>query len=156
MSARGKCVHFNGVQNQCCEAGVNYEEAFGKRDTETQRSPCLVEWKSHERIDGKTVPIWKPWGRPEQQIIPCAKFRLPTAEEIAADEAEFQSHLARMRVVFEVVKPWRSWTRKNRVAKQEIIDCPTKCGGKLHLSQAAYNGHVWGRCTTTDCVSWME
>jgi hypothetical protein len=155
MSARGKCVHFNGMQNTCCNAGVNYRQAFG-RNRETHREPCISEWKSHERVDGKMVPIWKPWGRPEQQVIPCDKFRLPTAEEIAADEAEFQRSLDRMRTVMAVVSKWRTWSRKNRVAKQEAIDCPTKCGGKLHLSQAALNGHVWGRCTTPDCVSWME
>ena len=61
----------------------------------------------------------------------------------------------RMRLVFTVVKPWRTWTKKNRVAKEEVIECPA-CKGRLHLSQAAYNGHVWGKCETEGCVSWME
>ncbi len=33
--------------------------------------------------------------------------------------------------------------------------CPA-CGGTLHLTHSSYNGHVWGRCETTDCLSWME
>jgi len=54
-----------------------------------------------------------------------------------------------------VVSKWRTWNEKNRVAKQEVIECP-QCKGRLHLSQAAYNGHVHGHCETKGCVSWME
>jgi hypothetical protein len=35
------------------------------------------------------------------------------------------------------------------------INCPT-CRGRLHWSRAAENGHVWGRCETEDCVSWIQ
>lgn len=60
-----------------------------------------------------------------------------------------------MELVMPVVAKWRTWTEKNRVSKQEVIECPA-CAGRLHLTQSAYNGHVWGRCETKDCVSWME
>lgn len=36
------------------------------------------------------------------------------------------------------------------------VPCPTGCGGTLRLSHSAINGHVWGACTTEDCLSWME
>lgn len=36
-----------------------------------------------------------------------------------------------------------------------IVVCPV-CGGQLHMSHDAYNGHVWGHCETKDCLSWME
>lgn len=35
------------------------------------------------------------------------------------------------------------------------IDCPS-CGGKLRYSVAAVNGHMWGACSTPECVRWME
>lgn len=35
-----------------------------------------------------------------------------------------------------------------------IIECP-KCGGKLHYTRAS-NGHVWGKCETENCLSWMQ
>ena len=155
MSLRGKCVHFNGSQNAACNAGINYADAFGPLYRRSCRAPCLQEYKSHERVDGKMVPIWKPWHRAPGEEMTCPKFRPPTDEEIAADDADTQSVLDRMRVVMTVVSKWRTWTKSHRVAKQGVIECPA-CKGRLHLSQAAYNGHVWGKCETKDCVSWME
>jgi hypothetical protein len=58
-----------------------------------------------------------------------------------------------MELVFPVVANWRSKPPfKNQ---REIIECPV-CKGRLHLSQASYNGHVHGKCETADCVAWME
>jgi hypothetical protein len=36
-----------------------------------------------------------------------------------------------------------------------VIKCPA-CGGGLHVSHAACNGHVWGRCETDGCAAWIE
>ena len=35
------------------------------------------------------------------------------------------------------------------------IECPN-CKGRLRFSRSGYNGHVHARCSTADCVSWME
>lgn len=36
------------------------------------------------------------------------------------------------------------------------IDCPV-CGAKVSLHYvAACNGHIHGKCSTKDCVAWME
>lgn len=78
---------------------------------------------------------------------------MPTEADIAAHDAEIEQHMDRMRVVMTAIKPWRE---QKPLGKSTVIDCPTKCGGQLHLTQAASNGHVWGKCTTPDCVSWME
>jgi len=34
------------------------------------------------------------------------------------------------------------------------IECPV-CGKSLKYSIAASNGHVWGKCETTNCLAWM-
>lgn len=83
----------------------------------------------------------------------CEKFLQPTPEQIAADEAVFKQHMERMEKVFAALGP----IRKEQKGKNwsGTITCPA-CGGKLHLSHAAYNGHMHGRCETPDCVSWME
>lgn len=125
-----RCRHFTGIQNDRCNAGIEYDTVRGNGPI-----PCIT-------LNGKRNDC-----RPS--------YREPTPEEIAADEAEFDSVMARMRKVMPVVQQWRTWTKKNRVAKQEVIACPA-CGGRLHLSQAAYNGRVWGRCETAGCVEWME
>jgi hypothetical protein len=36
------------------------------------------------------------------------------------------------------------------------MECPVCKTGKLRYSRAAYNGHVHARCSTDDCVAWME
>ena len=53
----------------------------------------------------------------------------------------------RNRVVFYYLKNNSIW--------QDMVECPV-CKGKLHLSHAAVNGHVWGKCETAGCVEWME
>jgi hypothetical protein len=49
------------------------------------------------------------------------------------------------------------WSRQNRKGGSGVIDCPV-CGGKetLKFSRASYNGHIHARCTTENCVAWME
>lgn len=37
---------------------------------------------------------------------------------------------------------------------QGIIDCP-KCGQALRYTIMS-NGHVWGRCSTDGCLTWMQ
>jgi len=70
--------------------------------------------------------------------------------EKRADSAQkmFDMHIKVMPVVGE-------WRKKLPIGKSEVIECPA-CGGGLHLSQAASNGHIHGKCETKDCVSWME
>jgi hypothetical protein len=38
---------------------------------------------------------------------------------------------------------------------QSTMACPI-CKGTLHYSVASVNGHLWGRCATDGCVSWMQ
>lgn len=36
------------------------------------------------------------------------------------------------------------------------IPC-SRCGtGTLHYSVSSFNGHMWGKCSTEGCLSWME
>lgn len=37
-----------------------------------------------------------------------------------------------------------------------FVSCPVCKSGTLHYTVAGYNGHMWGRCSTKDCVSWMQ
>jgi hypothetical protein len=58
-----------------------------------------------------------------------------------------------MRLTFPLI----SEVKRNHKGKnwQGVVTCPV-CKGRLRLSHAAYNGHVWGQCETEGCVSWME
>jgi hypothetical protein len=159
----GECIHWNGLgigDEKCCDAGVNYVEQFGSDPGIFLRLPCVRYFTVPAHGRGTYVKpgeptIQKEHDRHGQAMIPCDKFIAATQEQVDADRLETEHHMDKMRLVIGTVSKWRTWTKKNRVAKEEVIKCPS-CGGKLHLSQAAYNGHVWGQCETKDCVSWME
>lgn len=122
-----------------CKAGVNFKETFGTETGIFQRIPCTSGGKKSQ----------------EQLLEMCPKWLQTTREQGEEREDSMEAMVRQMTLVSPVVKAWRSWTKQNRVGKEEVIQCPV-CQGKLHLSQAAYNGHVWGKCETADCVSWME
>lgn len=123
-----KCQHFNGIQNERCKADVLYQKKGPM--------PC---WTNEPKPSGWT----------------CEKLSPMTREQAEADFEDLERSMARFRLVMAAVTPWRTWTKQNRVAKQGVIECPA-CKGRLHLSQAAYNGHVWGQCETPGCAQWME
>lgn len=133
---KGNCIHFNGVMNDFCKAGMPYDSVRDEKpDPNTKgRIPCIT-------FNGRRSDT-------------CPKFLEPTDEQIAQFEKETEESVARITKVMQVVSKWKTWTKTNRIAKQEVIECPI-CKGKLH-SQAAYNGHVWGGCETEGCVSWMQ
>lgn len=153
---RGTCIHFRGTgSDPICAAGVDYRKVFAPNEAIACRAPCIQEYKTHERVNGKLTPVWKAWERHGEKEMPCALRVMPTEDEIAAADAEWAQHMEKMKKVMAVVKQWKTWTPRDRVAKQDVIQCPA-CNGRLHLSQVAYNGHIWGKCETEGCVSWME
>lgn len=142
-----------------CKAGVVYLDQFGRAPREDTAQHIAAGLGGYYESAGIFQRICCTSGgkRPEaDQLASCPKWERRTLEQAQARADEIEESMRRMRVVGEALKGWRTWTKTNRVAKQEIIDCPTGCGGRLHLSQAAYNGHVHGHCTTEGCVSWMQ
>jgi hypothetical protein len=137
-----------------CKAGVVYLDQFG-------RAPDTPD----NQVNGRYFPSSGIFMRicctsggkrsEEEQRAACPKWERRTVEQATKCHQEMEAEMDRMRVVMSVVSKWRTWSKKNRVAKQEVIECPA-CKGRLHLSQASYNGHVWGQCETKGCVSWME
>lgn len=138
------CQHYEtqGMPSKC-RAGVEYASVgkivaviAGNEKREDAR-PC---------VNGHKMP---------DALQRCPKWLRRTREQGVKRYEDMQAALERMRIVGPIVSAWRTWTKKNRVAKAEVIECPA-CKGRLHLSQAAYNGHVHGHCETEGCVSWME
>lgn len=137
------CQHYTpdsiyGLQGKkatgLCGVGVKVDSVR----IEKSSKPCIA---GHELPDATAV---------------CPKWIRRTREQGEARADALEAAMKRHEMAGPIVSAWRTWSKTNRVAKQEAIDCPTKCGGKLHLSQSAYNGHVHGQCTTKGCLSWME
>ncbi len=130
----GWCIHYRmrpGPKGDTtCEAGVEYAPLRGPHQ------PCFL-------TKGESRP----------GALDCPNLRRPTAEEITAHEEWSERRMKKFFAVLADIAPWRA-KHKGR-SHSEVVECPA-CKGRLHLSIAAYNGHVHGRCETEGCVSWME
>jgi hypothetical protein len=137
-AVEGDCKHYRGTMQGTCAAGVGLRALVGGEDAGwCTRLPCLQSFRN----------------RPNGPTAACNKFAVPTAEEVAADEAERAEMIAR----FEKLGPIRSRIKRENKGQSAdgIVECPA-CGGKLHWSHAAYNGHVHLKCENEDCVWIIE
>jgi hypothetical protein len=143
MNRKGRCVHYNGTVNECCEAGVKYSDL-----TVRGALPCHgADYESGLR--GKPLPI------PETVAL-CSKRCEPTQEQIDADEKKSEELFertmkARKAIVDFLGGPWKKGMR----AVSGTLPCPCCQKGTLTFSRGG-NGHIHASCFTEDCVSWME
>lgn len=132
-----QCKHFNGMQMTKCKAGVNYRElAKGPYLGWATRLPCIATSLS----------------KVGEQVI-CLKYQQITAAEIAEEERQFDAGRDRLEKALNAVRPLRKIYKGQDASG--ILACPI-CNGNLHWRIAAYNGHMWGRCETLDCINWIE
>jgi hypothetical protein len=144
---KGTCIHYTGALNPrtkgVCAAGVNYRALVdGDVQGWVSRLPCSP-------------------GEPRGgQRVTCVQFLEPTPEQIAEDKRQTDEIMRKFMVAFSgKVREWRDankWDRKNPKSATGKVPCEVCGKGEIHLSMSAYNGHVHGKCTTDDCVSWME
>lgn len=139
-----RCKHYRGLLNarsEPCAAGVNIPQLIGNTDMGwALKIPCVY----HEG-----PPVIS-----QEARVPCDRFQTQTAREKAEEEEFFAKQIERMMLAADTVDAFRS--RHKRQNAKETVDCPTGCGGRLTMSIAACNGHVWGRCSTAGCLAWME
>lgn len=155
----GTCIHFNGILNDCCSAGVNYHDAFGHEAGMALRMPCILFMErpkgrpgTHVRQGDEVVRV--PVDRRGHQCMACEKRQEPTDDQVQQWRKESDAALHRSMLGLQVASKWRV-RPKPQEDRHEVITCPA-CGGRLHLSQSSVNGHVHGRCETAECVHWME
>jgi hypothetical protein len=122
------CRHFTGIQHGKCKAGIHYDEV---RDESARpyRFACLGEG-----------------------VVTCRKYSPKTPDEVEAEEREIQSRFADVLVARQAVVEHAAGRRG--VAAE--LPCPLCKSGTLRYSIARVNGHVHARCSTADCVGWME
>lgn len=137
-----------------CKAGIVYLDQFGRAPDDGKHT-----------LDGKYYPSSGIFKRicctsgnertQAQQLASCPKWLRRTREQGEQRADAFEKSMEQMRIVGTFLSGWKTWTKNNRVAKAEVVECPV-CKGRLHLSQAAYNGHIHGQCETAGCVRWMQ
>jgi hypothetical protein len=151
---KGTCKFYNGdYHNKECLAGVKYRDVTTDPDNiegRAFRKPCICwdKWKDSkgEKLDGKALENWEKRGH-------CDKYQEPSNEEIADHDVKVSDHVKQ----FMTTIPLISRIKKEHKGKnwKGIEKCPV-CEGKLHMTHSSYNGHVWGKCETENCLNWLE
>lgn len=135
----------------CCKAGVVYLKQFGEAPDDGTHTLNDKHYPSSGIF--QRICCTSGGERSEaEQLAACPKWLRATREQGVARFEAAQEADRRYSLVMPVVAEWR---KKPPKGKQEVIECPA-CKGRLHLSQAAVNGHVWGNCETKGCMQWME
>lgn len=130
------CNHYRAMsEHKTCSVGVEYDKFKG---LPFDARPCFCR-------SGVAPPG-------------CELAVFPTAEQLAAEEAEMNKRLeligkARTAIVAHLGGPWK----RGAAGASGEIDCPA-CGAvkTLRFSRAGYNGHIHAGCKTEGCVRWME
>lgn len=125
--AMSSCSHFNGIQNQCCKAGVSFAQFTGSL-------PCLKFT--------------------DKGTFTCDKRRWHTREEVEAEHAAMDAFTDLLRKVQPVVVECKKITRSGGVASFSK-ECPV-CGALLRIEIARSNLHARVHCATDGCARWIE
>lgn len=138
-----------------CKAGVVYLDQFGRapiEDADQHKAAGLGGYYPSAGIFKRMCCTDGGKRSEDEQRAICPKWLRATREQGEEQFRDMQESDAKFRKVMAVVSVWRKTPPRG---KAEVIECPA-CAGRLHLSQAAINGHVHGHCETAGCVSWME
>lgn len=138
---RQYCRHYTTGQglDVSCAAGVDMAKL-------TRVSPTGEGFRCAPCIKGDQVP---------NVLDLCPRWEQHSLEHAEAEADRGERAMERLLLVMPVLAEWKTWAKKNRVGKSEVIECPA-CKGRLHLSQAALNGHLWVKCETDGCVELIQ
>lgn len=127
------CRHRCSIMDDECKAGVRVREVFGDAPGIILRLPCS----------------YTPGGSP----MACDRFEPQTVAEIREEDAGADVAIARFMTTQSLIASVKKDHKGTDWCGEK--ECPV-CQGTLHMSHAAYNGHVHGRCETEGCLAWME
>ena len=134
--AAATCVHFRGIQHETCQAGCRMD-SFPVVPGQGRPLPCM--------------PAFRP--RPDDVRPPaCPKFEAKGMERVMAEEKEWAVLSARTNTARKAIVEHTAGKR----GVSGKIPCPVCKTGALGFSIAGCNGHIHARCSTPDCVAWME
>ncbi len=135
---RNYCTHYApkpGPGDYCalgCDSSAMFKKA--REMGEPRMAPCLG---GHNCKDVHAV---------------CPKWERRSLEHAEARADDIERSMKKLTIAGPFISEWR---KKLPLGKQEADECPV-CKGRLHLSQAAYNGHVRACCETKDCINFIE
>lgn len=148
---KGTCkYHIGSWHNTHCAAGVEYQSVLTEptnREGSAYRYPCVQDWSWCKQ------PLTEGQQAHFERRGTCSKFTEPTVGDIQAHELEVQTAINNMKATMPLIS--RIKKEHHGTNWRGTEPCPI-CNGQLHMMHSALNGHVWGKCETKDCLSWME
>ncbi len=151
--ARKWCKHYRGMhERDACEVGIKFEDVKVKHE-----SPIPYTSRGIQYTATVSLPCFPAGDSLNLANATCEKCVFPTAEELAAEEAELKKGMEEMMkvraaIVAHLGGPWKKGMKGNAGS----IDCPVCVKGCVNFSRAGYNGHIHAKCSTPECVAWME
>jgi hypothetical protein len=131
------CIHFNGILNDTCKAGVNYSDIAGDEAGRALRLPCC-----------RPFP-----GREDVVKVTCAKQRPQTEEEFRAQQAETDERVALMIVGHAQVLEFEEANGGPLVGQHRKMDCPQcKVADALDIFRIPTRMYVY--CATPKCIGY--
>lgn len=126
-----KCVHFNGLIHDTCDAGVDYDSVSVPGNDFRYSKPCFKGGSGE-----------------------CDQCRFPTEEEI--NEKINRSNLAVERIMKGLALKEEIKQEHGKTYGTGVKECP-ECGKVLHYRYYGNeNGHLHMSCETENCISFME
>jgi len=150
---QGTCIHYNGLNNTPCGAGHKYLDIAIPPNQEQ------IDWhnENYPELDiagtaiVKRIPCFV-----KNDIHTCPDFREPTQAELDQDEAEMTVAIEDVVKSYVAVIAYYKKNKRRRSTKGEI-PCPICQVGILQFGRPAYyNEHIHARCTTPNCVQWVQ
>lgn len=139
MFRKDVCIHYNGLVSKSCKAGVQYASVVAAREQGVSlldKAPCFSRNGLSEL---------------------CVNYCLPSVEEIEEYERCIENHLQQIIVTRKAIKEDIEATGMVRRDVAGQIPCKICKDGTVSYSCAgAYNGHIHAKCSTENCVSWIE
>lgn len=113
-----KCIHFNGVMEKVCKAGIKYEDVREEPQDGPYRFPCL------------------------KQGGECSHASFLNEEQVNERVAEIEHSCNQTIIAISIIKDHIKKTKE----QQGKVKC--ECGGELHFTVAQVNGHIWAKCNS--------
>jgi len=146
-----RCLHFIGGCADTCAKGVKYA------DVKKQHNPPLQYRYHRERGTPYMRTASLPCFKDKAFGAVCDLAEFPTTDQIMKHDADSEAFVARMLTTRKTILA--------DIATKQIPDdgssagtipCPICGTGEVRYRRSGYNGHIHAKCSTENCVAWME
>lgn len=147
------CKHFTGgaLTGLVCRAGVKYSDVTPNPSApgSAYRAPCRV----YPATDRHAQECIANGGQGT-----CAKREMPTAEEVRSWEEIIEAEIAESIRRFAKAGPLFAQIKREHKGEDwsGAAPCPACEIGTLQIVHSARNGHLAVRCSTSECLSFIE